>query len=149
MVKRGTLTKKLTMATRNIKKTMSNSTDDNERSAAVSAALALAKITNETARALADAKIVSDTQSAVLINDIAYIKADLAAIKITLDKQPNSFVNVDKFNEVIKTEADHESRLRDVEKFKDTLNGKVLGVAASVSFVFGILDLVVWHFFGK
>ena len=57
-----------------------------EMAAATAAALALATATAKTAERLAEAKVASDTSTAVLTADVGRIKLDVAEIKTSVQK---------------------------------------------------------------
>lgn len=85
--------------------------------AQIGAAIALATKTHETARALANAKVQSDIKTAEMAVDVGYIKRDVAEIKETLKGIGTNFVSVTEYNEHLKTDIDHETRIRFLERW--------------------------------
>lgn len=83
---------------------------------AADAAIALAKATSDTASALASAKAAADVTAAVLATDISYIKKDLAEIKLSLDRMPDSFLTKADFKDHSVMDDDHEKRIRLIEQ---------------------------------
>lgn len=55
--------------------------------------------------------------AAIVGKDIEYIKRDIGEIKTTLKEQTSMFISQSEHAEVLKTQSDHEDRLRSIEKY--------------------------------
>jgi hypothetical protein len=100
----------------------------------IDTAIALAKTAANTATALAAAKAASDIISASMAKDIEYIKISLSKIDITLQEANTNYVNKTEHKEVTDECADHESRLRVIEKYMWLAIGALYIVNAVLGF---------------
>lgn len=97
--------------------------------AVIDSAKAAAKVVAETALAAAN------VSSAVLANNVEYIKSDITEIKQTLKEMTGTFVTKGEFIEVMKVQQDHEVRTRAIEQNM----WKWMGMATVLSSVVGIV----------
>ncbi len=76
---------------------------------------------------------------------ISYIRKNLEELNRKMDNLSGVFVTTEDFARHEEADADHEKRIRTLEEFKDTLTGKMIGVAATSGFIVGIITLIIDH----
>lgn len=109
----------------------------------IATALALVQQTNATAKALADAKVQSDIQAAIMSTKIDQIVRDVTEIKSKLDEKYTTKEEHIILQKVVEGNA---LSIRENTKFNDTLNGKIWGTAAAIGAVFAVVSLLLSHF---
>ena len=91
-----------------------------------------------------------------LVSDVGYLKVGQDRIeksqekfhdeiKATLRDLKDGFISRIEFNDHTKKDDDHETRIRKIEQFNDTLRGKMWGIGIMSGFVFGMLSLVAQY----
>jgi len=104
--------------------------------AAASAAQAAATAASAAATAAQKAEQAA-VSSALIQNDITYIKRDIGNIFETLKEQGNTFVKQPEHNEVLSSIKDHEDRIRTIEQnmWKQIGYSSVISAIASAGLV--------------
>lgn len=116
-----------------------------ETEIAVATALSVAQKTQEMADALAKAKVQSDIEAAKMSVKVDQIVKSVENIERKLDEKYTTKEEHIILQKVV-TDLATSSKLH--EKFQDTLTGKIIGIAGTISavaFVAGILITHFWH----
>lgn len=87
-----------------------------------------------------------ESSMATMAVHLSYMRKDMESMNRKLDSLANTFVSTDDFQKHIKISDDHETRIRILEEFKDTLTGKLIGAAAVMGIVFTLGTYALDHF---
>jgi hypothetical protein len=77
---------------------------------------------------------------------LSYIRRDIDEMKQSLKDLKSGYVSLSDFAEHLKADADHETRIRSIEGFKDTLIGKLVGAGIVIGAVFAGISLIINNF---
>ena len=77
---------------------------------------------------------------------LSYIRRDIDSINKTLDGLVSGYVSRVDFIDHLKDDADHESRIRSLEEFHNTLLGKMWGIGILVGGLSSIISFMVNHY---
>lgn len=114
-----------------------------ETELAVAAALALATATQKTADSLAQAKVQSDIQAAIMSTKIDQIVRDVADIKSKLDEK---YTTKEEHVILQKIVDGNTLEIRGIKTVQDTTTGKMLGIGTGIGAAFAVISLIVSHF---
>lgn len=118
-------------------------TNDKTTDIAVQAAVSLAQKTQATAEALASAKVQSDIEAAKLGVKVDQIAKSVENIERKLD---DKYTTKEEHMSLIKIVSENTVSIKSHEKFQDTLTGKIIGIAATVSAVAFVSAIIISHY---
>lgn len=116
------------------------------KTVASAAAAVIKAAAEEAAKVLASASLANANNSALMGADITRIKEDIKEIKESQKEVAKNSVSSGDWNEHLKADADHEVRIRNVESWKNTLTGKMIGFGAAISIATAAVTLIINHF---
>lgn len=73
-------------------------------------------------------------------------KANSEAVQSAFNDLKNGYVSRLDFNEHIKQDEDHETRIRGLQTFQDNLTGRMWGIGVLSGLVMGVISLLVGHY---
>ena len=77
---------------------------------------------------------------------LSYLRRDMESMNKKLDNLAGIFVTTVDFAEHLKADADHEARIRTLEGFINTFEGKMWGIGVMGSGIAAILSIAISHF---
>lgn len=120
--------------------------------AAEVSSMAIAKALDVSTLAATKAADAASAAAAIAIStgkDLEYMKKEIsdtrADVKEIKDRLDNKFVTKPDHDEVVRVQREHDTEIKTLETFRDTLSGKMWGIGIMAGFGSGILMLVVQY----
>ena len=81
-----------------------------------------------------------------IVQTMAEMKVDIKETKNQVQSLKDSFITSSVFSEHLKSDEDHEDRIRVIEKFQENLSGRIWGIGGTVAAACSILSVIISHY---